>query len=60
MDNPGAMLDEIGVTCEMLFLRFHRVGDFRAKQALWDALQEFHIAHAQLQEQIPERFGEEV
>lgn len=57
--NPGEALDELGITCEQLFNRFRRVGDFRAEQAVWDALSEFTRKNELIESQLPDEFGAE-
>jgi hypothetical protein len=57
--NPGALLDDLGVTCEQLFERFKRVGDHPAQQAMWNACQEFAVKIERVEAQIPDEFGSE-
>jgi len=57
--NPGALLDDLGVTCEQLFERFKRVGDQPAQQAVWNACQEFATKIERVESQIPDEFGSE-
>lgn len=59
MDNPGEYLDDLGVTCEALFLRFHRVGAHEAKDAMWNAVKEYSEQRARIDSQISDEFGTE-
>ena len=58
-ENPGAWLDDMGVTCEMIFDRFKRTGNYSAMQAMWDALQEYNDRRERIDSQFPEEFGAE-
>lgn len=55
----GVMLDDLGVTCEMLARRFDRTGNFSAQRAVWDALSEFQSSYEKINSQVPEEFGAE-
>lgn len=57
--NPGVILDDLGVTCEELFLRFKRTGNFVAQQATWDAAQEFSDRAQLMKNWTPDTFGAE-
>jgi len=59
MDNPGELLDDMGITCAELFRRFHRTGNYVAEQALWDAAQEYEVVTQRREVHIPEEFGAE-
>lgn len=59
ISNPGAELDELGVTCEMLFDRFRRTGNHQGIDGFWNALQEFSTTIDKIKAQYPDRFGEE-
>ena len=58
--NPGEWLDDMGVTCEMLYSRHKRTGNYSAMQAMWDALQEYAVTQERVDSQYPDEFGAEV
>ena len=59
--NPGTGLDTLGVTCELLYERMHRVGDAEGKEAMWNALQEFNVTYHKIDSQYGgTSFGEEM
>lgn len=55
----GVLLDDLGVTCEMLARRFDRTGNYVAQRALWDALAEYQSRVALIETQMPDEFGAE-
>lgn len=58
--NPGAELDELGVTCEQLYDRFRRTGNHQGIDGMWNALQEFSVLIDKIDSQVAEAFGEEM
>ena len=59
IQNPGSSLDELGITCEMLFDRFRRTGNHQATDGMWNALQEFNLKIDLIDSQYPDEFGAE-
>jgi len=59
-NNPGTMLDDMGVTCEMLYERMRRTGDHSSQQAMWNACQEFSHTITKIDQQYPDEFGGEM
>lgn len=58
--NPGIGLDILGVSCEMLFERMKRTGDYPGMEAMWNALQEFNVTYHKIDSQYGDSFGEEM
>ena len=58
--NPGDELDSLGVTCAMLFDRFHRTGNHQAKDGMWNALQYYNELIDRVTPEGFDEFGKEL
>lgn len=58
-NNPGTMLDDMGVTCEQLFERMQRTGNYSAQEAMWNAAQDYARRTVIIDSRIPDEFGAE-
>ena len=56
--NPGQALDELGVSCELLYTRFRKTGNHSGVDGMWNALQEFSTLLDRVEQ--PDEFGTEM